>query len=56
MKKLFALTLALILTLSFTGALAENQKIVIGATPSPHAEILEFIKDDLAALGYDLEI
>lgn len=56
MKKLFALTLALILTLSFTGALAENQKIVIGATPSPHAEILEFIKDDMAALGYDLEI
>ena len=56
MKKLFALTLALILTLSFTGALAENQKIVIGATPSPHAEILNFIKDDMAALGYDLEI
>ncbi len=56
MKKLFALTLALILTLSFSTALAENQKIVIGATPSPHAEILEYIKDDLAELGYDLEI
>ena len=56
MKKISALILALVLVLSLTGAFAENQKIVIGATPSPHGEILELIKEDLAALGYDLEI
>ena len=56
MKKLFALALALILALSAVAALAENQKIVIGATLTPHALILEQIVDDLKELGYDLEI
>lgn len=55
MKKLTAIILALALSLSLATALA-NETIVIGATPSPHAEILELIKDDLAALGYDLDI
>ena len=55
MKKLLAVLMGSILVLSLSSALA-NETIVIGATPSPHAEILEFIKDDLAALGYDLEI
>lgn len=55
MKKLFAALLVLTLALSATSALA-NETIVIGATPSPHAEILELVKDDLAALGYDLDI
>ncbi len=56
MKKIIATLLTLVLVLSLTGVFAENQKIVIGATPSPHGEILEFIKEDLAALGFDLEI
>ena len=30
--------------------------IRVGASPSPHAEILEFAKDQLAAKGYELEI
>ena len=30
--------------------------VVVGATTSPHAEILELVKDDMAALGYDLQI
>jgi D-methionine transport system substrate-binding protein len=30
--------------------------IVVGATPSPHAEILEIVKDNLAEEGYTLEI
>jgi D-methionine transport system substrate-binding protein len=34
----------------------ENKKIKVAATPTPHAEILEQIKADLAAKGYDLEI
>jgi D-methionine transport system substrate-binding protein len=36
--------------------MAMAEKLVIGATPTPHAEILELIKDDLAAKGIELEI
>lgn len=32
------------------------EKLVIGATPTPHAEILEQVKEDLKAEGIDLEI
>lgn len=35
---------------------AELVKIVVGASPTPHAEILEAIKPVLAEQGYDLEI
>ena len=55
MKKLLSTLLALSLLLSAAGAMAA-EKIVIGATPSPHEEILEFIKEDFEALGYELEI
>ena len=37
-------------------AAKENVKIRIGATPVPHAEILEIAKPILAEQGYDLEI
>ena len=30
--------------------------VVVGASAVPHAEVLEFVKDDLAAEGYDLEV
>ena len=33
-----------------------DNKIVVGATPSPHAEILEQVKEALAAKGWELEI
>ena len=33
-----------------------GEKIVIGATPVPHAEILEVAKASLGAQGYELEI
>jgi len=56
MKKILALVLAALLVLGSTAALAENQKIRVAASTTPHAIILEFVKDDLAALGYDLEI
>jgi len=55
MKKLFALVLTLVFALSLT-AVAENDVIVIGATASPHAEVLNFIADDMAALGYPIEV
>jgi len=35
---------------------AELTKLVVGASVTPHAEILAVVKDDLAAAGYDLEI
>lgn len=32
------------------------EKIVVGATPVPHAEILNAVKDDLKAKGFELEV
>lgn len=32
------------------------EKLTVGASPSPHAEILEVVKDALAEKGYELEI
>lgn len=51
MKKTLAV-LAAVLSLS-THA---NEKLVVGATPVPHAEILAFVKPALAAQGVDLDI
>ena len=61
MKKIVTLTLvaALILSLlSLTACGAKNdaKTITIGATPAPHAEILEIVKEILAEEGYTLEI
>lgn len=56
MKKLLTLVLVAVLLLTSLAALAENKKIVIGATPSPHVLVLEQVVEDLKALGYDLEI
>lgn len=69
MKKKLILTTALSLVLAaslvLTGcggdngekeADGENTVIKVGATPAPHAEVLEVIKDDLAEEGYTLEI
>lgn len=35
---------------------SENKTIKVGASPSPHAEILENVKDELKNQGYDLEV
>lgn len=69
-KKIIALAAAAALTLSLaacsgsnssstadnSGSDASSTVIRVGASPSPHAEILEFAKDQLAAKGYELEI
>ena len=59
MKKIIAiiLTLALSLTL-FAGCNAgsDEKTITIGASPTPHAEILEIVKQELAKDGWTLEI
>ena len=56
MKKLVSLVVALLIVFSVaTCALAEGKTTVtIGATPSPHQEILEYIAEDMASLGYEL--
>lgn len=42
----------------FTGSCSKKdvKKLIIGATPQPHARILEFVKDDYSKSGYTLEI
>lgn len=39
-----------------TEAAAELKPLIVGATPAPHAEILEAAKDILKEQGYDLQI
>lgn len=66
MKKVLSLVLSSILLLGLAGCSAgkdttsekdENKKtIVVGATPVPHAQILEKVKPILKKKGYDLEI
>ena len=71
MKKLIALVLALVLALTLVAcssdsntdsntdggdATTETVTIKVGASPTPHAEILAQVKDTLAAEGVDLEI
>ena len=69
-KKIIALAAAAALTLSLAACSGNNSSstadnsssdasstvIRVGASPSPHAEILEFAKDQLAAKGYELVI
>ena len=58
MKKIIAAILALCLCLSLAACAPKNEDktIKVGATPAPHAEILEVIKEALAAEGWTLEI
>ena len=56
MKKYLALILVLVLTASLFAGCAAPKKTALIATPSPHAEILELIKDDMKAKGYEMDI
>ncbi|MGI6141925.1 MAG: MetQ/NlpA family ABC transporter substrate-binding protein [Caldicoprobacterales bacterium] len=59
MKKILAYALIAILSFSLLAGCsksADEKKIVIGATPTPHGEILKIVKDVLAEEGYELEI
>lgn len=55
MKKLAAIVLAIAVLFTCSLVFADEQ-IVIMASTTPHSIILEFVKDDLKALGYDLVI
>ncbi len=62
MKKILCLTLALLLTLSLVSLVgckqtaSDDKTIIVGASPTPHAEILNQVKDALAAEGYTLVV
>lgn len=59
MKKFITAVLAAALTLSLAscgGSKTDDKTIVVGASATPHAEILEQVKDNLAEEGYTLEI
>ena len=58
MKKIIAIILSLVLVLSLAacGGKKDDKVIRVGATPAPHAEILEVIEEALAAEGWTLEI
>ena len=59
MKKILAvlLTLVLVFSLCACGGSGNDENVIrVGATPAPHAEVLELIKDDLEKEGYTLEI
>ena len=56
MKKLLTLVLTLALIAVSAFAFAESTKLVIGATSTPHGEILEFAKPLLAEKGIELDI
>jgi len=62
--KILAVLLSVVLVLSLSLTLAgcgntsnkDLKKLVVGATTTPHAEILNNLKDDLAKEGYDLVV
>ncbi len=59
MKKIIAIALSLVLALGLfaaCGNTADEKTITIGASPTPHAEILEIVKEELAKDGWTLEI
>lgn len=59
MKKIVAIILSLALSLTlFAGCGGKNDEktITIGASPTPHAEILQIVKEELAKEGWTLEI
>ena len=59
MKKIIAIVLTLTLALALAacgGNSTDDKTIKVGATPAPHAEILEVVKEILAEEGYTLEI
>lgn len=57
MSRLSRLVVALLVTAVFAAAGASAQTVLkVGATPVPHAEILEFVKPFLAEEGIDLQV
>lgn len=58
MKKrlLLFITILCLTTLALAGCGKKSEVVKVAATSVPHAEILEFVKEDFEAKGYELEI
>jgi D-methionine transport system substrate-binding protein len=59
MKRVLLIAVAAVLALSLFAGCAKtgnDKKIVVGASPTPHAEILNVAKEVLAEKGYELEV
>ena len=59
MKKILSLIVSLAVVIglfSGCGAKKDDKTIKVGASSTPHAEILESVKEDLASKGYTLEV
>lgn len=58
MKKIISVALAAVLGLGLVSCSKskDSKKLVIGATPVPHVELLSLVVDDLKAQGIDLDI
>lgn len=56
MKKIIAIALALLSALSLTACGKKAETLKVGASVTPHAEILKVAKDELAKEGITLEI
>ena len=58
MKKIVAITLAAVLCLgALAGCGSEDDKVItVGASITPHAGILEAVRGEIEAQGYELEI
>jgi D-methionine transport system substrate-binding protein len=55
-KAIFLAVAAFVAFASQSAFAAEREKIIVGATPFPHAEILKIAQPLMAAEGYDMEI
>lgn len=56
MKRLIAIALCLVLALPFAACASQPKTLKVGASATPHAEILEVAKEILAEEGIELEI
>ncbi|NLV92575.1 MAG: MetQ/NlpA family ABC transporter substrate-binding protein [Firmicutes bacterium] len=55
-RVLTVLSLVALVFVVAIGAVSAAERVRVGATPVPHAEILEFIKPAMAERGYELEV
>ena len=56
MKKFIAVILFLVLSLGVVSALAELTPVRVAASANPHEILLNFVKEDMAAEGFDLQV
>ena len=56
MKKFLLITFALAAVLTGCSKKDDGKVITVGATPEPHAEMLNLIIDDMAEIGYTLKV